>query len=90
MPLRGNNDLLDTDDSDEGLQTDLCTPERSRLQHGNYLSRTLTNRHERNTVTPLRMRDEGRSDAELEKQKMCISVARRERHMMEKKIQLRR
>ena len=86
MSSRDNNGIVDTDDSDEGLQTALRTPERSQLQHGNNLSRKLTNRHERNTVTLLRIRDEGRSDTELEKQKMCISVARRERHMTEKKI----
>ena len=51
MSSRDNNDLVDTDDSDEGLQTTLRTPERAQLQHGNNLSRTLTNRHERNIVT---------------------------------------
>ena len=57
------------DDYDEGLQTDLRTPERSQLQHGSYSSRTLTNRHKRNIVTPLRITDKERSESDLEKQK---------------------
>ena len=81
MSSRDNNGLVDTDDSDEGLQTTLRTPERPQLQRGNNLSRTLTNRHERNTVTPLRIRDEGRSDTELEKQKNAyISGKKRKAH----------
>ena len=72
MSSRDNDGLVDTDDSNEDLQTTLCTPERAQLQRGNNLSRTLTNRHERNTVTPLRISDEGRSDTELVKQKMRI------------------
>ena len=83
--LRGNNGLGDTDDSDGGLQTALRTLERSWLQHGNNLPRTLTNMHERNTVTPLRITDKGRSESYFEK-KTLISVARRENHMAEKKI----
>ena len=86
MSSRGNDGLVNTDNTDEILQTNLHTPERLRLQHGNNLPRTLTNRHERNTVTLLRITDKGRSDTKLEKQKMRISVARREKHMTEKKI----
>ena len=47
MASRGNDGFVDTDDKDEILQTNLCTPERLRLQHGNNLPRTLTNRHEK-------------------------------------------
>ena len=62
MSIRGNDGLVDTDDTDEILQTYLRTPERLRLQHRNNLPRTLTNRHKRNTVTPLMITDKGRSD----------------------------
>ena len=72
MSSRGNDDLVDTDDSDEGLQSNLRTPERLRLPNGNNLPRTLSNRHERNTTTPLRITDEGRSDTKLEKQKKGV------------------
>ena len=47
MSLRGNDGLVNTDNTDEILQTNLHTPERLRLQHGNNLPRTLTNRHEK-------------------------------------------
>ena len=86
MSSRGNDGLVDTDDTDEILQDSLRTPERLRLQHGNNLPRTLTNIHERNTVTLLRITDKGRRESDLEKQKMHISVARREKHMTEKNI----
>ena len=90
MSLRGNNDLVDTDDSDEGLQTNLHNPKRSWLWHGNNLSRTLTNRHERNTVTLMRIADKVINESKLEKQKMHISVPRREKYMTDKKVKLRR
>ena len=84
MSSRDSNGLVDTDDSDEILQTALRTPERAQLQHGLNRSRTLTNRHERNTVTPLRIRDEGRSDTELEKQKHAyISGKKRKAHPLQ-------
>ena len=86
MSIRGNDGLVDTDDTDEILQDKLRTPERLQLQHGNNLPITWTNWHERNTVTPLKLTEKGRSDTKLEKQKMRISVARREKHMTEKKI----
>ena len=38
---------MNTDNTDEILQTNLHTPERLRLQHGNNLPRTLTNKHEK-------------------------------------------
>ena len=47
MSSRGNDGLVDTDNTDEILQTNLHTPERLRLQHGNNLPRTLINRHEK-------------------------------------------
>ena len=47
MSSRGNDGLVNTDNTDEILQTNLHTPERLRLQHGNNLPRTLTNRHEK-------------------------------------------
>ena len=71
MSLRGNNDLVDTDDSDEGLQTNIHTTERPQLKHGNNMSRTLTNRHKRNTVTLTRITNKGRSESKLEKLK-CV------------------
>ena len=79
MSSRGNDGLVNTDNTDEILQTNLHTPERLRLQHGNNLPRTLTNRYAKKTVTPLRITDKGRSDTKLEK-KMHTSVARREKH----------
>ena len=90
MYSRGNNDLVDTDDSDEGLETNLHTPERSWLQYGNNMSRALTNRYDRNTVTLLKITDKGRSKSKLEKQNMSISLARQENYMAEKKIKLRK
>ena len=62
---------MDTDDSGEVLQTYLRTPERSRLQHGNNMSRALTHRHARNTFTLLRIVDQGRSESNLAKQN-CV------------------
>ena len=62
MSSRDNNGLVDTDDSDEGLWTNVRIPERLWLQNGNIIPRTLSNRHETNTVTPSRITDEGRSD----------------------------
>ena len=79
MSSIGNNDLVDTDDSDEVLQNTLRTPESSRFQHGKKLSRTLTNRHERSTVTPLRELDNERSDTKLEKQKKSYISGKKRR-----------
>ena len=47
MSSRGNDGLVNTDNTDEILQTNLHTPERLRLQHGSNLPRTLPNRHEK-------------------------------------------
>ena len=81
MSLRGNNDFVNTDASDESLQTNFCAPERSWLQHGNNMSRTLTNRQEINTVTLSRITDKGRSESKLEKQKsVYISGKKRKVH----------
>ena len=81
MASKGNDDLVDTDDDDNGWQTGIRTPQRSQLQHGNHISRTLTNRHERNTITPLRITNYGRSESTLEKQKEAYSSGKkRETH----------
>ena len=86
MYSRDNDGLVNTDDTNESLQTDTRAPIRLRLQHRHNLSKSLKNSNGRNTITPLRITDKGRSEIKLEKQKKCISVARREKHMIKKKI----